>query len=444
MSSKFTAGSQIANAKAVNSAVAQKGARASLNEGNWAAPSAQGKALLIADDIGIFLSVARSLGRAGIEVDVAICAEDYPGLASRYIEQVRCLPSYLATPQAWVEAAERLIESGGYQLVYPCSDSGLGMLNAVGAKIDPAKLVVPNPTAFSTFIDKAKTRQLAGLVGVPIAGGRALCAGPEALDIVAQGSLPVVVKPSLPYQFGSDEGKVKARIVRSKDDLAKAMTKFRDCPIVVEEVFEGDGIGVSVLAKAGVIKAVWQHRRIACADETGRSSKRIGEGVDKGLLADVTKLVEASDLTGVAMFEFIQNPATRKHILLEVNPRYWGSLALAVAAGADFPFWHWQMMIGPESEGKQATDEPCVKSASDPCVTKTNLDAECDRLSDYKQLGYGAFDTAWQVGGMLCAACLHPVKFDGWAKDDPAPHWHEVRGIFARLGTAFYRRLRPG
>ena len=82
--------------------------RASLDGDKSSNSAAPDKALLIADDIGVFLSVARSLGRAGIEVDVATCAEDYPGLASRFVTQVHCLPSYLTMPQAWVEAAERL------------------------------------------------------------------------------------------------------------------------------------------------------------------------------------------------------------------------------------------------------------------------------------------------------------------------------------------------
>jgi len=418
--------------------------RASLDGDKSPTSAAPGKALVIADDIGVFLSVARSLGRAGIEVDVATCAEDYPGLASRFVTQVHCLPPYLTMPEAWVEAAERLIKTGGYQLVYPCSDSGLGMLDAVGARVDPAQRLVPNYAAFCAFTDKAQTRQLAGAAGVSTAPGRALCAGPEALDLVAQDPLPLVVKPSSPYQFGSEESKGKARIVRSKTDLARAMTDFQGRQIVVEQMFDGDGVGVSVLAKAGVIKAVWQHRRNACVDETGRSSKRTGEAVDKSLLDEVTKLVEASDLTGVAMFEFIQNPASQKHILLEVNPRYWGSLALALAAGADFPFWHWQMMVDHDDDQVQDAGGSPVRSASNPLVTKANLDAEFDRLSDQMQRGDSVAGIAWQVFGVMRAAWLNPEQFDGWAKDDPAPHWREVREIFARLGTAVYRRLRPG
>ncbi len=42
--------------------------------------------------------------------------------------------------------------------------------------------------------------------------------------------------------------------------------------------------------------------------------------------------------TGVAHVEFKIDPRDRKPKLLEVNPRFWGSLQLAVESGIDFPF----------------------------------------------------------------------------------------------------------
>jgi predicted ATP-grasp superfamily ATP-dependent carboligase len=41
---------------------------------------------------------------------------------------------------------------------------------------------------------------------------------------------------------------------------------------------------------------------------------------------------------GVAMVEFKYDPETKKYWLMEVNPRFWGSLALAIASGVDFPW----------------------------------------------------------------------------------------------------------
>ena len=49
--------------------------------------------------------------------------------------------------------------------------------------------------------------------------------------------------------------------------------------------------------------------------------------------------------TGVAMVEFKVNAKTGEFVLIEINGRFWGSLPLAVAAGANFPLWLYQMWV---------------------------------------------------------------------------------------------------
>jgi predicted ATP-grasp superfamily ATP-dependent carboligase len=40
------------------------------------------------------------------------------------------------------------------------------------------------------------------------------------------------------------------------------------------------------------------------------------------------------------MVEFKYDPNLRNFLIIEVNPRYWGSLPLAVMSGVDFPVLH--------------------------------------------------------------------------------------------------------
>ena len=49
------------------------------------------------------------------------------------------------------------------------------------------------------------------------------------------------------------------------------------------------------------------------------------------------------DYTGVAMLEFRKNFDKNESVLIEINGRFWGSLPLAVAAGADFPYYLYQL-----------------------------------------------------------------------------------------------------
>jgi len=44
---------------------------------------------------------------------------------------------------------------------------------------------------------------------------------------------------------------------------------------------------------------------------------------------------------GLAMAEFKVSPSTGQYWFIEVNPRLWGSLPLAVASGVEFPYLAW-------------------------------------------------------------------------------------------------------
>jgi predicted ATP-grasp superfamily ATP-dependent carboligase len=49
------------------------------------------------------------------------------------------------------------------------------------------------------------------------------------------------------------------------------------------------------------------------------------------------RLLEALDWEGVAMVECKHDPVTDRYYVIEINPRFWGSLQLAIDAGVDFP-----------------------------------------------------------------------------------------------------------
>jgi len=55
------------------------------------------------------------------------------------------------------------------------------------------------------------------------------------------------------------------------------------------------------------------------------------------LVAHSRRILENLAWRGVAMVEWKQDPKTGEHRLLEINPRFWGSLDLAIRAGVDFP-----------------------------------------------------------------------------------------------------------
>lgn len=193
---------------------------------------------------------------------------------------------------------------------------------------------------------------------------------------------------------------------------------------------------MSVLARDGAVELFWQHRRIASVGATGRSSVRIGETASPLLIEHVRSAARATGLHGVAMFEFRHNTQTNSHILVEVNPRFWGSLPLAVASGADFPARLWQMYFAEAHMGGETYPRLGLQ--------KTDLSAEWERLAlQSDEPRPGSRWAAFRGAIVLCSmGVLWPPRFDSWAFDDPGPYFKEVRSISKRIAEALRHRLR--
>jgi len=64
----------------------------------------------------------------------------------------------------------------------------------------------------------------------------------------------------------------------------------------------------------------------------------LGEGVEHPLIMELgLSLLRSLNWVGVGMVEFKIDPRDGIPKLMEVNPRFWGSLQLAIASGVDFP-----------------------------------------------------------------------------------------------------------
>jgi predicted ATP-grasp superfamily ATP-dependent carboligase/protein-tyrosine-phosphatase len=294
---------------------------------------------------------------------------------------------------------------------------------------------IANEAALEIFSDKANTRTLAESHGVEIAHGRLLGSGEKADELAKELGLPLVLKPRASYALGDIATKRSARMVRDPAELDRQLRSGAWDGCVAESFFPGVGVGLSVLAREGRILFAYQHRRLHESSETGASTKRVSEPADPALLAAAKPLAAAAGLDGVAMFEFRVHRPSGRHVLLEVNPRFWGSLPLAVAAGADFPASWWDLAVhGRESQ-----------SAYRAGVLKADLTGEFDRVADRFEAASGLERLRAAVAGLATAVILTRARTtaDSWAADDPEPWLDERRTLAVRARQALRKRL-PG
>ncbi len=391
------------------------------------------RVLVLGDDVRAFLGVVRSLGRRELEVHVVPTDLHSPALASKYIAALHTLPAYSADPHAWEAALGALITRFDYRLLIPCSDATLVQLQHHKERLGPERLALPNAEAFAVFTDKKRTRALARQLNVPVAAGQGLDPTDRAADLIRNYGLPLLLKPSESYRVGDPGDKRTVEMIRERSSLEQALDEKARSEWLVEGFFGGTGIGVSVLAQDGRIVLAYQHRRLRQFSETGVSTSRVSEPVDPKLFRDVEQLSEAVMLDGVAMFEFRRNAQSGKHVLLEVNPRFWGSLPLAMEAGADFP-----AMLYDQSCGLPVCAVPYRFG-----VVKRDLGGEYERRVIRSEAAPGFFRRlCWSAAAFLTPWTLKRQQTDSWAADDPAPYSAEQDELRARIRNALAKRIK--
>ncbi len=132
-------------------------------------------------------------------------------------------------------------------------------------------------------------------------------------------------------------------IVYTLDELVseyRRMHEIEEYPII-QEYIRGQGFGFFALYdRKRELKAHFGHKRIREYPVSGGPSSCCESFYDAELFQIGRKLLESLEWTGLAMVEFKFDAIRRQYFILEVNPRYWGSLPLAVNSGVNFPVLH--------------------------------------------------------------------------------------------------------
>jgi protein-tyrosine-phosphatase/predicted ATP-grasp superfamily ATP-dependent carboligase len=387
--------------------------------------------LVLGHDTRSFLSVIRSLGRAGIEVHVAWFVPGAPALRSRYVAEAHEIPAYRPGASEWKDALAALMRRQGFDLVIPCDDQRGLPLAAHRAELERwGRIWCAGPEALEVLGDKHKTSELARSLGLPVPR-EAIVSDRKQLETVRdEFAPPLILKPPSSYTLAN----VEARgLVRRADSWEAADVLLDEMlergPVALQEFCRGVGIGVELLLSEGAPLLAFQHVRLHEPLHGGGSSYRRGVPVSTELLDAALKLLGALRYTGVAMVEFKRDRVTGRWVLLEVNARFWGSLPLALASGADFPLALFRLLV----EGR-------TEFASVPrvglCARNLRADARWHITNLRHDRSDPTLNTRPWLGVALetCSSILTGrERSDTFTLDDPAPGVAEVGQLLREL-----------
>jgi predicted ATP-grasp superfamily ATP-dependent carboligase len=113
----------------------------------------------------------------------------------------------------------------------------------------------------------------------------------------------------------------------------------------MQEYIQGVGVGFSALYdQKHCCVMSFQHKRLREYPVEGGPSTYCQSIFQKNIDETGKKLLDFLQWTGPAMVEFKYDDSKERLVLLEINPRYWGSLPLARHSNLNFPLAHFKLI----------------------------------------------------------------------------------------------------
>ncbi|MDQ2872297.1 MAG: hypothetical protein M3R35_04095 [Candidatus Eremiobacteraeota bacterium] len=189
----------------------------------------------------------------------------------------------------------------------------------------PVPTMLPPSESFRTALDKKRTFEHAAALGIPIPKTLAAANWREL-------GLPVVFK----------HPRTGAWIVRSAPEVeavARRIESGTETHIAQEYIPGENGFGYFGFFQNGRETAYFMHERLMQYPREGGPSV-VARSIHDTRLRELGKTLLASlDWHGAAMVEFKRHEGNGEFYLMEINPKLWGSLDLAIVSGCNFPVW---------------------------------------------------------------------------------------------------------
>jgi len=283
--------------------------------------------------LGYFRNALVSLGLQGKIVATEISKRATAG----HFADIREIVPRVTDP-TYIETLKLICQRHRIKLLVPLIDTELTILADHREEFEKAGItvMVSSPEVVRISNDKRKTAEFLHALGIDT---------PRILDINTTLNDP---SAEYPYFLKPVNGSrsIGATLIRNKRELEFFKDYIPD-PIL-QKYIEGDEYTVDVLLDFnGSVKCIVPRLRI----ETRAGEVAKGMTVNNPVIISAIEKV-AKSLPGAIGCITIQCFLTSKNEIkvIEINPRFGGGIPLSIAAGADFPKWLIEMVLGQVEE----------------------------------------------------------------------------------------------
>ncbi|MBD3298142.1 MAG: hypothetical protein GF341_05760 [candidate division Zixibacteria bacterium] len=280
------------------------------------------------------LGIVRSLGRRGHRVNVIGSRRFSPAFFSRYTNGSSLCPDPLTSPAEFTDCLTQRIRDWRIQLVIPVGYSSVDAcaMNAEQLRDTGVFILIPSAAQFADTSDKWQMIATARSAGLSVPES---CL-PDSLDD-ARAFLRTCNGRGVAKLRRESLGK-GATLITSESQLNTLFAQpgeFQFGSVILQNFVNGHGSGYMALAQDGHVVREFAHRRLREMPASGGYSTAAESIRDPALIDHGRQLFEAMAWTGPGMVECRVDGD--RLWFIEFNPKFWGSLDLALHCGADFP-----------------------------------------------------------------------------------------------------------
>jgi len=292
------------------------------------------------------LQIVRSLGKKGVKIIVGNEHWACSSFFSKYVSKRIVYPN--PNTVEFRHFMFEFLKNNKIDLVIPVRDDTTLFCSKHKDKLNQfTKVFVADYETIMIGRDKSNTFKKAKKLGIPHPKTEIATNKSDLLNTKIE--YPLVLKPA--FSSGS-RGlfivKNKFELIEVSDNLFKDYDKYliQDYISTKKKV-----VGVNVLFDDNSKPiAIFTYKRLR-EYPRGNGPSVLRESTYEPEIRDITlKLFKGLKWKGVAMVEYKIDEKDNKPKLIEINPRFWGSLALPIFAGVDFPYLLYNVALGRKVE----------------------------------------------------------------------------------------------
>ena len=343
--------------------------------------------LIIDGESDLSLSVARCLGQIpGISIH-ALSREKYPSLRfSKYLSSFHFIQPN--NPEERIELITKTAKITDASVILPVAGA-MRFSSKHSEQLSNIAPIAPIPplNLFDLVVDKWSLTQFMHENNIPIPETVLLESGMDLEQRIRGLNSPLILK----LTRGSAGQDIFAFDVA--DDFFDFLERKRrsKARYLVQGFVEGYDIRCGILCKKGVVQACTIHKGVL------ERSRKFGppagiQFIESKIVFEIVEdLVSKLNWTGIASIDLRYDVEEDSYKVLEINPRYWGSLLGALCAGVNFPYL--ACLSGLNIPFNQPEYEEIVYLTG-----KATIQQSYKKLISHSDLQFSLSNTSWKYG----------------------------------------------